>query len=164
MNATAELDVYFYEAFAEEEESLRRHLPANVRAGFTSKTVQESGDAKPSAPLISIRTQSIVPNEWAGELAGILARATGYDGLKQYLAATGVDVVCGYLPLYCARAVAEQAMLLWMTLLRKLPDQIRQFTTFQRDGLTGHECEHKHLLVVGVGNIGAEVVMIGKGL
>jgi len=164
MTAPTPLDVFFYEAFAEEVEMLRRHLPANVRAGFTGKTIQESGDASPPARLISIRTQSIIPNEWAGELAGILARATGYDGLKRYLAAAGANIPCGYLPLYCARAVAEEAMLLWLALLRKLPLQTKQFATFHRDGLTGRECEHKHLLVVGVGNIGAEVAKIGNAL
>jgi D-lactate dehydrogenase len=35
---------------------------------------------------------------------------------------------------------------------------------FNRDGLTGSECEGKTLLVVGVGNIGNEVARIGKGL
>jgi Phosphoglycerate dehydrogenase and related dehydrogenases len=51
-----------------------------------------------------------------------------------------------------------------MSLLRKLPQQIEQFKSFNRDGLTGGECERKTLLVVGVGNVGYEVVRIGKGL
>src|SRR5262249_29682956 len=113
MNGTPRLEVHFYEAFAEEEQSLRNHLPGNVRAEFTSNTIQESGDARPPARLISIRTQSIVPNKWAGKLSGILARATGYDGLLRYRDATKSPAELGYLPLYCARAVAEQAALLW---------------------------------------------------
>lgn len=55
-------------------------------------------------------------------------------------------------------------MLLWMSLLRKLPQQMHSFTNFNRDGLTGQECENKTLLVVGVGNIGYEAVRLGKGL
>ena len=62
------------------------------------------------------------------------------------------------------RAVAEQAILLVMALLRKLPQQTQQFPRFHRDGLTGHECAGKKLLVVGVGNIGSEVVRIGQAL
>jgi D-lactate dehydrogenase len=73
-------------------------------------------------------------------------------------------VPCGYLPLYCNRAVAEQALLMWMALLRKLPRQVASFATFQRDGLTGSECEGKTLAVVGVGNVGHQVVRIGEGL
>ena len=152
------MDVYFYEAFAEEEHELRAALPATVRAGFTWKTIQEAGDPAPPAKLISIRTQSAIPVAWHGELAGILSRTTGYDTV------TGLPVPCGHLPLYCHRAVAEQAMLLWMALLRKLPEQMAHFATFNRDGLTGSECTGKNLLVVGAGYIGGEVVKIGKGL
>jgi ribose 5-phosphate isomerase B len=46
-------------------------------------------------------------------------------------------------------------------LLRRLPRQLRQFGSFQRDGLTGAECRGRTLLVVGVGNIGHEVVDLG---
>lgn len=158
------MHVFFYEAFEEEAEALRRHLKPGIEAGFTWKTIQEQGDAEPPARLISIRTQSTVPVSWASKLSGILARATGYDYLRAYLREANADIPCGYLPLYCRRAVAEQAMLLWMALLRKLPQQTEQFKTFHRDGLTGRECEHKTLLVVGVGNIGHEVVRIGKAL
>ena len=55
-------------------------------------------------------------------------------------------------------------MLLWMALLRKLPEQIWHFATFNRDGLTGAECAGRNLLVVGVGHVGGEVVKIGSGL
>jgi D-lactate dehydrogenase len=149
-------DVYFYEAFSEEAESLRRHLPATINAGFTWKTIQEAGDSTPPAKLISIRTQSRIPEAWT--LDGIISRTTGYDHLA------GLKTPCSHLPLYCNRAVAEQAMLLWMALLRKLPQQIAQFPRFHRDGLTGRECAGKNLLVVGVGHIGSEIVKIGHGL
>jgi D-lactate dehydrogenase len=152
------MQVYFYEAFAEEVVALKRYLPATVVAGFTWKTVQEAGEDSPPATLISIRTQSVIPAAWHTRLAGILSRTTGYDTVG------GLPVACGYLPLYCNRAVAEQAMLLWMALLRKLPAQMKQFSTFHRDGLTGRECAGKNLLVVGAGHIGSELVKIGRGL
>jgi D-lactate dehydrogenase len=84
--------------------------------------------------------------------------------LRDYREQHAPDLALGYLPLYCHRAVAEQAMLMWMALLRKLPQQLANFSTFHRDGLTGRETAQKTLLVVGVGNIGYEVVRIGKGL
>ena len=152
------MDVYFYEAFEEEVAALRKHLPTSIRAGFTWKTIQEAGDIAPTTLLTSIRTQSAIPAGWGTRLAGILSRTTGYDHL------TGLRVPAGYLPLYCNRAVAEQAMLLWMALLRKLPAQIEQFPRFNRNGLTGRECAGKNLLVVGVGHVGSEVVKIGTGL
>jgi D-lactate dehydrogenase len=164
MNNSSPYDVYFYEAFEEEAAELKKHADPAWRAGYTWKTIQESGETAPPARLISARTQSILPVEWAGQLAGILSRSTGYDHLQDYREKTGTDAALGYLPLYCNRAVAEQAMLLWMALLRKLPRQVRQFNSFSRDGLTGLECAGKNLLVVGVGHIGYEVVKIGAGL
>ncbi len=152
------MDIYFYEAFEEEVAALRRHLPAGVSAGFSDKTIQETGDWEPDAPLISIRTQSVVPPAWAVKVRGIVSRTTGYDHL------VGQKIPWGYLPHYCSRAVAEQAILLVMALLRKLPQQIAQFPEFHRDGLTGQECAGKRLLVVGIGNIGAEVVKIAQAL
>ncbi|MFH0880129.1 MAG: NAD(P)-dependent oxidoreductase [Lentisphaerota bacterium] len=156
--------VFFYEAFEEEESFIRQFLTPRISAGFTWKTIQEYNAPTPPAPVISIRTQSVIPPEWASNMEGLLTRSTGYDHVKKYLAQTGAKMACGYLPLYCARAVAEQAMLMWMALLRKLSQQTGQFKTFHRDGITGFECEGKHLLVVGVGHIGEQVIRIGKGL
>ncbi|HBA83067.1 MAG TPA: hydroxyacid dehydrogenase [Verrucomicrobia bacterium] len=158
------MDVFFFEAFEEEQAALQRYLPKGLQAGFTPKTIQETGMATPPAGLISLRTQSIIPPAWAPSLTGILSRSTGYDHLRRYVDLTATAVPCGYLPLYCARAVAEQALLLWLALYRKLPTQLRQFETFHRDGITGQECAGKCLAVFGVGHIGSEVVKIGKGL
>ena len=125
-----EMDVFFYEAFEEEEQALRRLLPPGLRTGFVPSTIQEHGDHHPPAPIISIRTQSEIPPTWASELRAILARTTGYDHLKTYRDQTGSKLPCGYLPKYCSRAVAEQAMLLWMSLLRKLPAQMEHFKSY----------------------------------
>ncbi|NCC52385.1 MAG: hydroxyacid dehydrogenase [Spartobacteria bacterium] len=157
-------DVIFYEAFEEESAAIRAQVADQFEAVYTYKTIQEEGDTIPPAPIISIRTQSDLPLAWGGDVA-LLSRSAGYDHLTAYRAAAGrPDIPCGYLPLYCARAVAEQAMLHWMGLLRKLPKQIAQFNTFHRDGITGSECMEKILLVVGVGNIGYEIVCLGMAL
>lgn len=159
------LDVYFYEAFAEEADELRRLLPKRIAAGYTDRTIQEAGHAAPPARLLSVRTQAVIPLSWAPEIRGILSRSTGFDHLAAYAKlAEDYPIRYGHLPLYCHRAVAEQAMLLWMALLRKLPRQVRQFHTFDRDGLTGPECQGKTLAVVGVGNIGHEACALGRAL
>ncbi|OAD23571.1 D-isomer specific 2-hydroxyacid dehydrogenase NAD-binding protein, partial [Candidatus Thiomargarita nelsonii] len=121
------LDIFFYEAFEEEEQALKRHLPANIKAGFTWKTIQEKAEHQPTAQIISIRTQSIIPISYATQISGILTRSTGYEHIQNYLHKCQKNLPCGYLPLYCNRAVAEQTMLLWMSLLRKLPQQLHQF-------------------------------------
>ncbi len=157
-------DVFFFEAFAEEAAALRRYAPPEWRAGYTGLTIQEAaGGAQPPAPLISIRTQSVIPPAWAVGLAGVLTRSTGYDHIAAYRRAAGT-VPAGYLPRYCAQAVAEQALLLWLALLRRLPRQLAQMPCFARDGLTGGECAGRTLAVVGVGNIGSVVCRLGQGL
>jgi len=157
-------DVYLYEVFEEEERLLRRHAPPWLRLQTTAATIQEAGHRQPPAPVISIRTQSVVPPEWLDRLRAILSRSAGYDHLLALQRKAGGSVQFGYLPRYCVRAVAEQACLLWMALLRRLPAQIAAFRSFRRDGLTGGECAGRVLAVVGVGNIGGEVVRIGRRL
>lgn len=158
-------DVCFYEAFEEEAAELRRMLPASITAIYTDQTVQESGHESPTSRLISVRTQSRIPTGWAEQIEAILSRSTGYDHLLAYAAKlSGPRPVLGYLPLYCHRAVAEQATLLGMALLRRLPRQLKQFHNFHRDGLTGNECQGRTLVVVGVGYIGYEVCKIGCAL
>lgn len=164
--AADKLDVFFYEAFAEESERLRHYAAAaGLRADYTPQTIQETGHAAPPSPVISVRTQSLLPPAWAPQLRGLLTRSTGYDHLLAYREATGA--VCpplGYLPLYCARAVAEQALLLWTALLRRLPKQLAEFDRFRRDHLTGRENPGKVMALFGVGNIGREIWQIATVL
>ena len=157
-------DIYFYEAFEEEEQSLRSFLPADINAGFTWKTIQEAAHDAPPAEIISTRTQSIYPPDWASRLRAILSRSTGYDHLLRYRRESGFSGPLAYLPLYCNRAVAEQALMLWLMLLRRMPRQMEQFARFERDGITGGELGDRTLAVYGVGNIGREVAGIGAAL
>ncbi|HBG60765.1 MAG: hypothetical protein A2Y03_04535 [Omnitrophica WOR_2 bacterium GWF2_38_59] len=158
------LDLYFYEAFREEEAAIKRYLPNGISAGFTWKTIQENGDRELPSKLISIRTQSRIPLEWAKDLDGILTRSQGYDHLLQYVKDSGVDVNFKYLEGYCSRAVAEHAVFVMMCLFRKLKAQIKNFDVFHREGLTGMECKGHKALVVGVGRIGREIVDCLLGL
>jgi len=158
------IDVMFYEAFKEEEGAIKRFLPDNISAQYTGQTIQESGDGEPPAELISIRTQSQIPNHWAKSVKGILTRSHGFDHLLTFRREFKPKIAFGYLDNYCARAVAEQAILAMMALLRKLKKQIKNFNTFDREGLTGLECRGRKVLVAGVGRIGSEIVDIAKGM
>ncbi|MFA8449595.1 MAG: NAD(P)-dependent oxidoreductase [Bacteroidales bacterium] len=158
------MDVFFFEAFEEEAAALKKYLGEDIVAGFTWKTIQEYGAELPPAKLISVRTQSYLPEKWADKLEGVLSRSTGYDHLKAYKEKTQSKIGCGFLPIYCNRAVAEHALMMWMNLQRQFAQQVNNFESFLRDGITGWEIEKKKLLVVGVGNIGYEIVKIGKGL
>ena len=164
MNTTRGYDAVFFEAFEEEEALLKRFLPKDRRFLFTWKTIQEHAAAESPAPIISTRTQSKFPAAWASKLSGIVTRSTGYDHVTAYLAETGTAIPAAYLPDYAARAVAEQAMLLWSSLLRNLNLQRESFKTFHRDGLTGREIRGRTIMVIGVGRIGSQIVDIACGL
>lgn len=157
-------DVIFYEAFKEEAVVIKKYLPASMNARFTSKTIQEEGGSRPSAKIICVRTQSCIPLSWAKHISGVLTRSQGYDHLLEYRRLIGWKIPCGYLPSYCSRAVAEQAVLTAGVLLRKFKSQMKHLEAFDRDNLTGYECRGRNLLVVGVGQIGSEVVDIARGL
>ena len=158
------MDVFFFETFEEEEKIFRKNIPGGISAGYSWETIQEYENREPPASFISIRTQSVFPVIWEDKVSGILTRSTGYDHIHRFWNNCKTHIPSGYLPRYCSRAVAEHAMLLWMSVLRKLSAQIAGFAQFNRNGLTGSECESKVLLVVGVGNIGYEIVKIGNGL
>jgi len=158
------MNIAFYEAFEEEAEALQRYMPPGQEAIYIENTIQEQGESGSPAPIISIRTQSEIPLSWAPDLSAILTRSTGYDHITNYKDETGLRIPCGYLPHYCSRAVAEHVFLMWLSLIRKLPQQIEHFHSFNRNRLTGSEMAGKQLLVVGVGNIGSEVVRIAQGM
>jgi D-lactate dehydrogenase len=121
-------------------------------------------DRVPPAKLISIRTQSIVPANWSSDLKGILSRSEGFDHLVRYRRETRTRARLGHLSGYCSRSVAEQAVMLMLALMRKLPRQLSQLAVFDRNGLTGREVRGKNALVVGVGRIGREIVTMARGL
>ncbi len=161
---TNEFDAAFFEAFHEEEVEIRRNLPREIRAFFTEHTIQDENLPLPPAAVISVRTQSRIPVSWAPHLRAIITRSTGYDHILAYWREANVEIPSAYLPLYCCRAVAEHALLLWTALLRRLPAQLESFARFDRNGLTGGEINGRTLAVFGVGQIGREVADIGKAL
>jgi D-lactate dehydrogenase len=148
------MDIFFYEAFEDEATTLKALLGNEYTYGFAPETIYEAGHRNPPARLISIRTQSSVPMEWITQLDGVLSRSTGYDHLIAMSPKIRGRLPLGFLEEYATRAVAEHALMLTMALLRKLPQQMRQFPVFNREDLTGSECEGKDFLVVGVGRIG----------
>lgn len=164
MKFDSKYDVVFYEAFEEEEAELRNHLPGDKKYYFTWKTIQEAGHSNPPAPIISVRTQSIIPLEWREDIAAMITRSTGFDHIIDYMNLAEIDFPAAYLPDYAGRAVAEQAMLLWTALIRKLPEQQEAVKVFNRDGLTGKELVNKTIAIAGVGRIGSQIADIAKAL
>jgi len=157
-------DAAFYEVFAEEKSLLQEYLPDDYTYFFTDKSIQDCDQSGPVAAIISLRTQSKIPTEWIEKLDGIFSRSTGYDHLAKYFESVDKRIPAGHLPRYAARAVAEHVFMVMLMLLRKIDKQRHAVSRFHRDGLTGTELMAKTLAVIGVGNIGSEIVKIGVGL
>ena len=162
MPLPGKLDVFFYEAFAEEARVLKRLLPPGVRAGFSRLTIQECGHQHPPCSFISIRTQS--------KIRGRLGRES--RGISPGVPATTTSHPFSGKPARASRRIPAQLLQPRRGragpgtvdgALRRLPKQVRQFAGFDRDGLTGSECLGKTLLVAGVGNIGSEYLPPGRG-
>lgn len=157
-------DVIFYEAFHEEQNLLKECLPNSLKARYFSETIQESCESSPSGRILCIRTQSIIPKDWYGCIEAVLTRSQGYDHLIKMFKSTQNPPKLGFLGSYCSRAVAEHAILSMFVLAKKLKRQIKQFVRFNRDGLTGIEIFDRKVLVVGVGEIGSQIVSLTKAL
>jgi D-lactate dehydrogenase len=158
------VDVIFYETFAEEERSLRKHLGMGLTAEFRQNPIQSYHDQEPLASLISIRTHSNIPLSWFDKIKGVLSRSSGYDHLVDFMESTKGHIPCGYLLDYCSRSVAEHAITVMLSLFKKLKKQMNHFSTFNRNGITCRDCLDRNLLVIGVGKIGSQIVRLGKGL
>ncbi len=127
---------------------MQRFLEGLVTCDFTSQTVQEAGhEFQPVRLIISIREQSVIPLTLSDKIKGILSLSTGYDHLNVYLKSLQRPLLCSYLEEYATSAVAEQAIMLAMTLLRKLSQQIKMFSSFARGCLTGEKCLGKNFSV-----------------
>jgi len=161
-------NVIFFEVFKEEKDAIIKFLPKDINATFHQNTIQETCKLKDvkieKNTVISIRTQSIIPDEWGSKISAILTRSTGYDHLNSFKNNNYKKILYGYLPNYCARSVAEHALLMCIALLRKLPKQTDRFDIFERSGLTGSEVMGKNLLIIGVGKIGIEIYKIAKSI
>ena len=162
--------IFIFETFEEEIHKLKKLFDTKFIVHYTQNTIQkwlqddsnEQFREECPACIISIRTQSIIPEQWfySNHFKGILSRSTGYDHLPK-----NNRILRGYLPCYCSSAVAEHATMLWMSLLKKLPQQMKQWNTFNRNNITCKEFGiNKKMLIVGVGNIGYRVATIAKAL
>lgn len=156
--------VYFYEVFEEEQKALIKFLPFDIEAKFCSCTAQQSPNTPEPKSIISIRTQSQIPEQWLKNISGIHTRSQGYDHLVKLLKDAKSEVPCGYLDAYCSASVAEQAVLTMLSLMRRWKKQLSQLEYFNRNGLTGEEAYHKNALIVGTGHIGCEIIRITRGI
>ena len=94
----------------------------------------------------------------------IVTRSMGYDHIDlQYCKAHGITVCT--IPNYGGNTVAEHAFALLLALSRQLVPSIERTRrgNFEVSGLAGFDLAGKTIGVIGIGNIGSNVVRIAKG-
>lgn len=94
----------------------------------------------------------------------IVTRSTGFDHIDLEYCKKKKIVVCN-IPHYGSNTVAEHTFALLLALSRNIIPSIEQTRrgNFALEGLRGFDLHKKTLGVIGVGNIGREVVRIAKG-
>lgn len=153
-------DIAFFESFREERQQIEEQLPPTINPLFFQDTVQEAGLSAVPAKFISVRTQSVIPDEWKDGLDAVLTRSQGFDHIHRMFTNCVKPVALGYLGPYCSRAVAEHALMTVLMLVKNAKTQLHQFHRFHREGLTGHELLRRKVLIFGVGQIGAETARL----
>lgn len=94
----------------------------------------------------------------------IVTRSTGFDHIDlAYCKKKAITVT--NIPNYGANTVAEHTFALLLALSRKIIPSIERTRrgNFELDGLRGFDLHQKTIGVIGVGNIGTEVIRIAKG-
>lgn len=94
----------------------------------------------------------------------IVTRSTGFDHIDLSYCQKNDITVCN-IPNYGANTVAEHTFALLLALSRKIIPSVERTRrgNFELDGLRGFDLHKKTIGVIGLGNIGTEVVRIAKG-
>lgn len=132
---------------------------------LTEKTIPQ--DAA-TAEIISVFIDSHITKqllEAFPHLKLIVTRSTGFDHIDIDAAKKRNIIVCNA-PVYASASVAEHTFALILALSRKLiplSQSIAQTNNFCTPHIRGFELTGKTLGVIGVGNIGKQVIAIAKG-
>lgn len=94
----------------------------------------------------------------------IVTRSTGFDHIDIAYCKQKKIIVCN-VPTYGSNTVAEHTFMLLLALSRKLVPSIERTRrgNFELEGLRGFDLHGKTIGVIGLGNIGLEVMRIAKG-
>ena len=98
------------------------------------------------------------------QLKFIATRSTGYDHIDlEYCKLKGIKV--SNVPNYGQNTVAEHAMALLLTLVKRIPESTERIRkgNFSAEGLTGYDLKDKIIGVIGTGNIGKNFISMAKG-
>lgn len=160
------MKLVFFDAHRDDEARLQAALP-DVTVVAVPESVQTAVAKAVDADIIAVFVDSEVTAEVLEQLPAlkmIVARSAGIDHIVMDICRQRGIVVTN-VPHYGERTVAEHTFALILALSRKIFQSYERTERmdFNREGLMGFDLHGKTLGVIGTGNIGRNVITIGKG-
>ncbi len=164
------MKIVFFEIEAWQKEYISQKLNSeNVQAdvSFVDSSMGESDISKISdSEVLAIFIHSKITSEILDTLPKvkmITTMSTGFDHIDIEECRKRKIIVCN-VPTYGENTVAEHTFALLLSISRKIPQSYNKTSRgdFSLEGLRGFDLKGKTLGVVGSGNIGKNVILIGK--
>lgn len=160
------MKLVFFDAHSDDQARLQAALP-EVAVVAIPEPVQAAVAKAADADIIAVFVDSEVMAEVLEQLPAlkmIVARSAGVDHIALDICRQRGIIVTN-VPHYGERTVAEHTFALILALSRKIFQSYERTErmNFNREGLMGFDLHGKTLGVIGTGNIGRNVIAIGKG-
>lgn len=157
-----------YSSTREDERVFRRAFPQYDILTTPSPVIDPTHPDTKRAEIIAIHVATTVGStqlKYLPKLKHIACRSTGYDSVD-IKAAGKRGIVVTNVPSYGEHTVAEYAIMLALTLMRRLPVTLEAVAegSISASELVGHELAGKTLGIIGTGRIGQRLIQIGRGL
>lgn len=160
------MKIVYFDAQSNDADQLAKALP-DSEIVTTANSFSTDRDLAVDAEVVSVFVDSKVTAEDIGmlpKLRLIAARSAGVDHIDLGACAARGITVCN-VPHYGEATVAEHTFALILALSRKIFQSYERTgkMDFDREGLMGFDLHGKTLGVIGTGNIGRNVITIGRG-
>lgn len=160
--------ITFFETKDSDKKFFESHFRNTHSATFTSKTINEADltdlvDLEIAVVFIYSGFNKEVFDKLPN-LKAIFTMSTGYDHIDLEEAKRR-NIIVANIPTYGEHTVAEHTFALILAISRKIIESYKRVKdgNFSPDGLTGFDLKGKTLGVIGVGNIGKNIVTIANG-
>lgn len=159
--------IAFYEIEEWEDAFLQKELSNHILTFSTKQLDAEEVKKLSDVEVLSVFIYSMLSAdilEKMPQLKLIVTRSTGFDHIDlEYCKKNKITVT--NIPHYGSNTVAEHTMALLLALSRKIIPSVERTRrgNFELDGLRGFDLHKKTIGVIGIGNIGSEVIRMAKG-
>lgn len=162
------MNIVFFETKSSDKKFFEDHFSKNSKVVFTDKSVnsvnlEDLRDTEIAVVFIYSEIKKDILDQLPN-LKAIVTMSTGFDHID-IEETKKKGIVVANIPTYGEHTVAEHTFALILAISRKIIDSYKRVKdgNFSPDGLTGFDLKGKTLGVIGVGNIGKNVVKIANG-